>query len=157
MPPATENFNGLLHFSSEEHLPDCVAYNHRHRTPLDRFFFKCGKPSVVKKVGRRPHQIKILNNSTTWPVTIGSWFHNMFLPRVVHSVFLLAVFKDYEIHKASPSHWRLIVCPLSLRDISIRFRKRQLSFSSWMALIVIFWRHWRMIQEIKKWYKLSGL
>lgn len=68
MPPAIKNFTGHLYFSSEEHLPGYVAYNHGYRAPLDGVIFQCRKPSIVK-MQRRSHQIRTVNNSHIWPIT----------------------------------------------------------------------------------------
>lgn len=51
MPPAIKNFTGHLYFSSEEHLPAYVAYNHRYRAPLDGMIFNAESLPLLRCKG----------------------------------------------------------------------------------------------------------
>lgn len=64
----TENFTGLLcFFLSEEHLPGYVSHSFKHRAPFNKAVVQCREPSVVKKMGKGPHQIRIINNALFSP------------------------------------------------------------------------------------------
>lgn len=67
MPSATENFTRLLCFLSEDHLASYVSHNFRHRAPLIGAIIQGREPSVVKKMGRGPHRIRIINNALFGP------------------------------------------------------------------------------------------
>lgn len=65
MPSATENFTRLL--SSKDHLASYVSHNFRHRAPLNGAIIQGREPSVVRKMGRGPHRIRIINNALFGP------------------------------------------------------------------------------------------
>ena len=48
-------------------MPGYVAYNQRHRAPLNGVIFQGREPSVKEKMGRRPNQITIMNNTLLSP------------------------------------------------------------------------------------------